>query len=153
MTYRRPVVSGLLGASAMASFYVLVLVAASGTEHLLSQVRVDWPWLALILAGFGTQVGMLVELRRRHRAARAATATATGGAGAGGVGMVACCAHHIADLLPFLGATGAAAFLLDYRVAFMVAGIGMNALGIGLTARRLRAVPAAVSHEETACAV
>ena len=153
MTYRRAALAGLLGAAAMAGFYVLVLVLASGPEHLADQVRADWPWLALIIAGVGTQVGMLVELRRRHRAARAATATATGGAGASGVGMVACCAHHIADLLPFLGATGAAASLLDYRVAFMVAGIGMSALGIGLTARRLRATPAAVAHEEAACAV
>jgi hypothetical protein len=51
--------------------------------------------------------------------------------------MVACCAHHLADLAPFIGATGAAAFLTDYRIPFMVVGIGVNAIGIAVTARRL----------------
>ena len=57
--------------------------------------------------------------------------------GASTVGMVACCAHHLADLAPFIAATGAATFLTDFRVPFMVTGLGVNAVGVLLAARRL----------------
>jgi hypothetical protein len=54
--------------------------------------------------------------------------------GAGGVtssiAMAACCAHHVTDVLPILGLTVAAAFLAQYRQAFMLAGLGINLTGI-----------------------
>jgi hypothetical protein len=84
--------------------------------------------LALILAGFGTQVALFVELRRRHRLHDAAMKTATGGgAGASAVGMIACCAHHVADLAPIIGVSGLAVFLTDYRIPITVVGILINA--------------------------
>jgi len=56
--------------------------------------------------------------------------------GAGGttstVAMVACCAHHVTDVLPILGLTAAAAFLAQYRTAFMLVGLGMNLVGIAV---------------------
>jgi hypothetical protein len=44
--------------------------------------------------------------------------------------MVACCAHHVADVLPILGLTAAAAFLAQYRLAFMLIGLGTTMIGI-----------------------
>jgi hypothetical protein len=44
--------------------------------------------------------------------------------------MVACCAHHVTDVLPILGLTAAAAFLAEYRQAFMLLGLGTTILGI-----------------------
>ena len=55
--------------------------------------------------------------------------------------MIACCAHHIADLLPFLGASGAAAFLYDYKIWFVLIGVGVNAVGVMVATRRLRRTP------------
>lgn len=46
------------------------------------------------------------------------------------VAMVACCAHHVTDVLPILGLTAAATFLADYRIAFMLVGLGTTLLGI-----------------------
>ena len=46
------------------------------------------------------------------------------------VAMVACCAHHVTDVLPILGLTAAATFLADYRLAFMLVGLGTTLLGI-----------------------
>lgn len=102
-------------------------------------MRQDWWLLAPIVVGFGIQVALTVELRHRHRAAHllATTGTATG---ASTVGMVACCAHHLADLLPVIGATGVAATLFDWRVPIMLAGIVINAVAITVAARRLRDV-------------
>lgn len=130
---------GSMAAAGLAAFYVAVVAGASGsTSHLVDQIRTDWYLLALIIGGFGVQVGLLAELRRRHRFHGAAATASGAGAGASTTGMVACCAHHLADLAPLAGASGAAAFLTGYRVPFMVAGIGVNAVGILVAARRLR---------------
>jgi hypothetical protein len=139
---RNAVRAGIVAAAALGLFYALVVGTVGGLEHLAQQTVDDWPWLVLILAGFGTQIGLFVELRRRRRLDADVRAAAGTGAGASAVGMVACCAHHVADLAPIIGASGAAVFLTEYRTPIMVAGIGINALGVFLAARRLGRTPA-----------
>ena len=135
----RSVVTGLIGAVAMSVFYVVVVAGASGSwQHLAEQASEDWYLLVLVIAGFAVQVTLFAELRHRYRLQAAAAAAGGAGMGASTVGMVACCAHHLADLLPFLGATGLAAFLYDHRVAFVLVGVGLNAIGIAIALRRLR---------------
>ncbi|MBW6475149.1 MAG: hypothetical protein K0B14_18625, partial [Anaerolineaceae bacterium] len=46
------------------------------------------------------------------------------------VAMVACCVHHVTDVLPILGLTVAATFLAKYRLLFMGIGLGMTFIGI-----------------------
>jgi hypothetical protein len=46
------------------------------------------------------------------------------------VAMVACCAHHVTDVLPILGLTATAAFLAEYRTIFMLVGLSTTLLGI-----------------------
>lgn len=145
----RSVRIGALASLGLALFYVVVVTGASGSwDHFTDQVRQDWYYLILIVGGFGIQVALMSELRRRHRLHHSAAAASGAGAGASTVGMVACCAHHLADLAPFIGATGAAAFLTDYRIPFMVVGIGVNALGVIIAARRLRRLPPAHTHHD-----
>lgn len=130
---------GIVGAGAMVAFYVLVVRGASGSwSHLRDQTKSDWPYLVAIVVGFGAQVSLVAELRRRHRVHASASAAGGVGAGASTAGMVACCAHHLADLIPLAGASGAAAFLTDYRVPFMLLGIAVNAVGIAVAGWRLR---------------
>ncbi|HVT75882.1 MAG TPA: hypothetical protein VHD87_02545 [Acidimicrobiales bacterium] len=141
--------SGALAATGLALFYVTVVWWASGSfGHLVDQAAKDWYFLALIVGGFGTQVALVSELRRRHRLLHADAVAGGAGMGASTAGMVACCAHHIADLAPFIGATGAATFLTNYRIPFMVVGIGVNAIGVARAAQRLRHMSAEHMHEE-----
>lgn len=144
---------GALAAAVLSAFYVAVVWGASDSSaHLVDQIGSDWYYLVPIMAGFGVQVALVAELRHRHRLVSSAAAAGGAGAGASTVGMIACCAHHLADLAPFVGATGAAAFLTDYRIAFMVVGIGVNAVGIAVAARKLRTMH--LHHEEGhACSV
>lgn len=46
--------------------------------------------------------------------------------------MEACCAHHVTDVLLISGLTAAAALLADYRVAFMLVGLGTTLEGIAV---------------------
>lgn len=153
---RRSLRAGAIGLAALGFFYVAVVRGASGSwAHLADQVRQDWYYLVPIVGGFGVQVALASELRRRHHLHHGVAAASGVGAGASTAGMIACCAHHLADLAPFIGATGAAAFLSDYRSSFMVVGIGVNAIGVTIAARRLRRTPPvpAPQHEEAeACA-
>lgn len=42
------------------------------------------------------------------------------------VSMAACCAHHVADLIPLVGLVSAASFLVRYQVPLMVAALVFN---------------------------
>ena len=145
---------GTAASAAMVLFYVLVVLGASRSMgHLADQVATDRYLLLPIVAGFGVQVGLLVELRRRQRMHREVAAAGAAGAGASTVGMVACCAHHLADLFPLVGATAAATFLYDYRLPFMLAGVGLNAVAITVALRRLKKIPVLHKEVEHTCAL
>lgn len=148
--------TGVLASLILCGFYVAVVAGSSRSfQHLLTQARQDWYFLVLIVVGFGIQVALFAELRRIRHVGASATASGRTGAGASVVGMVACCAHHIADLVPFIAATGLAAFVFDYRILLMVLGIGVNGVGIVLSARRLagmrRHQAGSISKEAHAC--
>lgn len=146
---RHSIRTGTVAALLLAVGYGTVVWAASGSwQHLRSQATQDWYLLAPITVGFGVQVALLSELRRRHRLLASAAVAGGAGTGASAAGMVACCAHHLADLLPFLGATGAATFLYDYRLPFMLIGLGVNAVGITVMTRRLVRTPPPISRQE-----
>lgn len=141
--------TGAIAAAGLGLFYAAVVAGASGSiGHLADQARADWYFLVLIIGGFGMQVALVSELRRRHRLHHADAVAGGAGMGASTAGMVACCAHHLADLAPFIGATGAATFLIDYRIPFMLVGIGVNAVGVIIAGRRLRRLPAMRHHTE-----
>jgi hypothetical protein len=59
--------------------------------------------------------------------------------------MLACCAHHLADILPIVGAASAAAFLNAYKTPMLWLGIVMNLIGIIYLLRKI------AQHREMAC--
>ncbi len=86
-----------------------------------------------ILLGFGIQVGLFTYLKTViHAAARGTGALAGAGGGTSTAAMVACCAHHVTDVLPLVGLSAAATFLAEYRIPFMLAGLATNLVGIGV---------------------
>jgi hypothetical protein len=60
--------SGATASGPSSGFYVAVVAASGGWEHLRDQARADGRLLMPIIVAFGTQVALSVELRRRHRA-------------------------------------------------------------------------------------
>ena len=133
---RRSLRWGVTASGALIGFYVAVLAWSGGWEHLVDQAGTDWWLLTPIIVAFGTQVALSVELRHRHHAPHLA-ATTGAGTGASAVGMVACCAHHLVDLLPLLGAAGVAGFLFDWRIPLMIGGLAVNLVAVTIAGRRL----------------
>jgi hypothetical protein len=134
----RSILVGLAGSGVLLGLYLSIISVAQGIEHALEQLATDALFVGPIAAGFGVQVGLFAELRildRRHRASAAVTAVGTGTSAAA---MLACCAHHLVDLLPLLGLSAAAVFLSAYKTPLFLLGIGMNVVGIIVIGRQLR---------------
>jgi hypothetical protein len=134
----RALVAGVVAGGLLLAIYLGIISLAQGPAHALEQLRADALFVGLISVGFGTQVALFAELwklDRQHRAGAAVTAAATGTSAAA---MLACCAHHVADLLPILGLSAAAVFVNAYKLPLFLLSLGMNAVGIAIIARQLR---------------
>jgi hypothetical protein len=151
---RRALRTGLLAALLLAVGYSLIIgVSSRSVSHLLSQWRVDALFIALVTAGFGVQMGLFSRVRRVIRGDGRAEAVAAGSTATSTTAMVACCLHHLNDIVPFLGLSGAATFLLAYKTPVILLSLAANGVGILLmlrTLRHARRAPAA-STEAPAC--
>ncbi len=141
-----PVVAGIIAAFAMLGVYILILTVFQDFSHAMQQAAQDWLWVGLVAVGFGTQIGLYTYLSAITHAAKAAGATAMAGAGTGTstLGMIACCAHHLTDIAPLVGLTGAGGlsgaigFFTEWKYAFIALGLVMNGIGIIVTLRTIR---------------
>lgn len=130
---------GAFGAVALVGLYLGVVSLAQGSEHALELLWGDRFLVGAISLGFGAQVGLFAYVRMLQRAmARSSVALAGAGTATSSVSMVACCAHHLADVLPVVGLSGLAVFLVDFRTPLMLLGIATNVVGIAVMVRELR---------------
>lgn len=134
----RSVAAGFVAAAALLGVYLGIISLAQGVEHAFEQLGTDALFVGLIAAGFGTQIALFVELRAVDRLHRSAAAVTAAGTGTSAAAMLACCAHHLVDLLPLLGLSAAAVFLNAYQTPLFLVSIGMNVIGIAIIARQLR---------------
>jgi hypothetical protein len=129
-----PIAAGLLGAGLLTLLYFGIVSLAESPQHAIELFWQD-RWIVLpIILGFGVQSALYIVLRKRLFLPVVSTGPSGALTGAGGgmstVAMVACCAHHVTDVLSILGLTAAAAFLAEYRIAFMLLGLGTTLFGI-----------------------
>ncbi|MBI3978478.1 MAG: cation transporter [Chloroflexi bacterium] len=131
----RPIVLGLAAVAGLLAFYLGIITLAQGWDHALQQLAEDRWFVAAIAAGFGTQVGLFTYLRTRHaHAGMGGVATSTG---TSTTAMLACCAHHLTEVLPILGLSGAAIFLNAYKTPLLWLGIAMNLVGAAYLLRQV----------------
>ncbi|MBU0978553.1 MAG: hypothetical protein ABIJ33_01175 [Patescibacteria group bacterium] len=123
---------GILGLSLF--YYILLFAITGDPNHPFSQFTLLQPWMSLLIIGFGIQFGLFWLLRKgyhfsiheRHDV-QLATETSTA---VSGMAMVACCAHHLVELLPILGLSATALFLSEYQKQLLIFGVVANAIGI-----------------------
>ena len=131
----RPIVFGAAGSLVLLGLYLGVITLAQGWGHASEQLSADRWFVAALAIGFGVQVALFTTLRALH--ARAHSGGVAASAGASTAGMLACCAHHLTDILPIIGVSGAAIFLNAYRTPLLWVGIVMNLAGVVYLARQV----------------
>lgn len=141
-----PPLVGTIGALAVIGVYLGILSLLQSPSHASSQFSQDWLWVLLVAVGFGTQVGLYAYLRQIIHSMKLAGETALTGAGTGTstIGMVACCAHHIADVAPLVGlasasgVSGIISFVGAYKIPIVIFGLLVNLAGIAASLRTIR---------------
>ncbi len=130
MKNKKPVLIGIFGSLILLLIYFGILTIANSFSHAIAQFIEMGYWIVALVAGFGIQVGLYSYIRTSMHAKTAIASTeiaATGGISTGS--MIACCLHHLTDVLPIIGLS-AAVFLTEYQVLFMIVGILSNFVGI-----------------------
>lgn len=127
----KAVVVGCLASLALVMFYVLIFLLTKSLPYILDQFKTVWPWITLIVIGFGVQMGLfsyLHSMKKQMSSSAKAQVAASGGVSA--TAMVACCAHHLSELLPIVGLGLAASFFVKYQKLFLIIGVISNGIGI-----------------------
>ncbi len=122
---------GAAGGAVLLVLYFSILTALNSFEHALTQFYEFWPWIVALVTGFGVQISLYSYVRAglKRKSANAGKSIAASGS-VSGTSMVLCCLHHAADVIPFLGLTALAVFLLQYQVFFLFVGVLSNIVGI-----------------------
>ncbi|NOY64702.1 MAG: hypothetical protein GXO97_04805 [Nitrospirae bacterium] len=133
MSFKRAYLGGFLAATILLVVYTLVLTLSNSLAHAIEEFLVYWYWIAPLIVGFGLQAGLYLYIRTsisaRKEKGTASAAIATAG-GVSTTSMVACCAHHITDVLPLVGLSAAVVFLNQFQSLFFLLGIVSNTVGI-----------------------
>lgn len=136
---KTPLLMGFLSGLSLLILYGAAMTFLSGWEAAVEQFQALWYLMVPLAAGFGIQVGLYIKLRHVVQE-KAKTSLAAGGSSAG-VSMLACCAHHATDALPFLGLSGVSILLTRYQVPILTVSLGINVLGIIVMLRHLKSIP------------
>ncbi|MBM3182264.1 MAG: hypothetical protein FJZ86_18250 [Chloroflexi bacterium] len=132
--YLIPLAAFLLGSSLMAGLYFGILTWAQGWEYASKQFLLNRWYVLPIFVSLGIQAALYSILRFRlfiptsstgHTGAMMGT-----NSGTSVTAMVACCLHHVTDVLPILGLSAAATYLTRYQRPFMLVSLGLNIIGI-----------------------
>ncbi|MDW7754532.1 MAG: hypothetical protein SCH68_05130 [Brevefilum sp.] len=131
-----PVTTGIAGMLFQAVIYFGLVSWAETPQHALDLLWQE-RWLVFpLFTGFGLQVALFTILKKRlfirtSGSNHSSSAAMTGAGGATStMAMVACCAHHVTDVLPILGFSVAATFLAKHQSTFMLAALMITYLGI-----------------------
>ena len=129
---KKPLLYGLMSSLALIGLYFIILTFANSFQHAIQEFIKMWYWILLLVIGFGIQISLYVYVRGfikvRNIVGINESVVATGSIST--TSMVACCVHHLTDVIPILGLSAVAIFLDKYQLLFIVIGILSNLIGI-----------------------
>jgi hypothetical protein len=132
--YLIPISAFLLGSAFIAGVYFGIITWAQGWDYAASQFSLNRWYVLPIWIAFGVQAALYTILRFRLFIPTSSTGHTGALMGTSGgtslTAMVACCLHHVTDVLPILGVSAAATFLTRYQRPFMLIGLATEIIGI-----------------------
>jgi len=114
--------ASLAGLGMLTFYFGTLTILGGGWDFAWGQFEQYWWLIVPIILTFAGQVYLATNLKSKMMAA--------GSGGVSSAAMIACCAHHVAEFLPFLGLLTAASFLIRYQTQFMFLTLGINVAGL-----------------------
>ena len=124
---RKSVIYGILGSMSFVALYLIIVSLFQGINYAISRFVELWYLMTPLVIGFGIQFGLFTFIRNFMKMSPGTTG-ACGGIST--TSMIACCAHHVTDVIPIIGASALGIFLLEYQPVFLIFGIVSNIAGI-----------------------
>ena len=127
---KKAIMHGITASMIMFAIYFSILSISNSFSHAAAQFFGLWYWILLLVIGFGVQIGLYSYIKNMHHISKTVKAgvAATGTMSTGS--MIACCAHHLTDVLPIIGLSAAALFLVKYQLLLIAVGVSSNFIGI-----------------------
>ncbi len=134
--YLIPIAAFVLGVGVIMGAYFGIFTWLQGWDYARGQFLSNTAYVVPIWLTFGVQAAVYSVLR--FRLFLPISSSGHGGALLGTSGgtsittLVACCLHHVGDVLPILGVSAAATFLIRYQRPLMRVSLGINLVGVGI---------------------
>ncbi|MEM7827113.1 MAG: hypothetical protein QXD72_00155, partial [Candidatus Aenigmatarchaeota archaeon] len=125
--WKKSIIYGILSSLSLIFLYLIIVSLFQGLNYAIGRFVEFWYLMTPLVIGFGVQVGLFIYIRNFMK-----MSTGTTGA-CGGISMtsmVACCVHHVTDVIPILGVSAVGVFLLQYQPVLLAVGIVSNIVGI-----------------------
>ncbi|MBS3125276.1 hypothetical protein J4211_03420 [Candidatus Woesearchaeota archaeon] len=129
---------GICGAVGLLSVYLVIMTLASSLKIAIEQFIQLWPWMTALLLGFGVQIALYAHLRQTIKKISGIKPAVATSSGLSTTSMIACCAHHLTDVLPLMGLSAAAIFLAKYQTLFLTIGILSNLVSMTLMLKTIQ---------------
>ena len=135
-----PVLVGVAASLGLIAFYMGLMTLTGDWFYATIQFEEYRWWILSLSLGLGIQSALFTFIRRglkgKEKNAARSTLAASGGVSTGA--MVACCLHHLSDIVPFLGLPILAVTLQKYQTFFFLIGVLSNFFGILMMLRMMR---------------
>lgn len=119
-----PFVMGIVGSLSLILLYLIIMFTFTGSlATAYDQFKSLWYLMTPLIVSFGVQTGLYQSIRQATNLMKGTTTTST-------VSMIACCAHHLTDVLPILGLSAVSVFLINYQTQLLLISISFNIFGI-----------------------
>lgn len=123
------IVKGIAGSFFLFLFYLVIMTVTNSFSYALTEfVELAYLMVPLIIL-FGIQIALFFYMREKAKE-KIAKSGMVASTGVSGGAMVACCLHHLAELLPFLGITGGALFFAQQQAEFLLIGVISGIVGL-----------------------
>lgn len=119
--------------------FLIISFFSKSISFALNQLLYLKLYLIPLALGFGLQVALFRNIKNKITQSGALVGS-TGAASTGA--MIACCAHHIAEALPFLAIGGLSVFFTSYQKELLILSIFLNWLGVLYMVKKLRVLDA-----------
>ena len=129
-----PALAMIGGSALMAGIFFGVFSWLEGWDYAVYQFGRDRDYVVAIILAFGVQSALYSVIRFGLYAPVASPAASGAMMGTSGgtsaTAMVACCLHHVTNVVPILGLSAGTAFLARYQREFLQLSLAMNVVGI-----------------------